>query len=805
MILKTIFIRFYKSFNFDYLRKHHKDSKPQKWEYIDEMWYPYVRVPIDSEVTTIVGANESGKSHLLSAIDKGVSGQRIVREDFCRYSHFFAVEKGKLKYPEFGFEWTNLEEKEKEVVEGACEIEQSFSFDSFLMFRTNQSPMTIYISQGDEFTEYNLTQEAADKITKYLPHIFTIDSEIALPDSVPIKQLAYPSTGSRLESLIRQQRIDLIDSFFEIGSYFADSETVVAQAKNISSRMSPLLSYSKDSATEKEIQKKQKEIDLARKLILNVAQIDPQSLLDLYSALREGKDGHANALIQRMNYHLSTRLNFPLWWVQDKTFELILSPREYDLVFTIRDRTETDYSFSERSSGLKYFLSYYVQYRSHEHLEGRQEIVLMDEPDAFLSSQAQQDLLKIFQAFATPDDGKPPIQVIYVTHSPFLIDKNHSERIRVLDKGVGEEGTRVVKNASKNHYEPLRSAFGAFVGETTFIGNCNLIVEGAADQILIAGAATHMRSKKVSKLETLDLNHVTIVPAGSAPHIPYMVYLARGRDVEQPAVVVLLDSDASGNDAKKKLLRNVLNGKMLLKKDFILQIGDLSNEITLSHLTKLVEIEDLIPLPICVEVVKRYAREICGADSSIIDQITQEAIIEKLSNENTLFDAIEECLEEKSSGESHIEKVGFARITIETVSRLSEDEGNINGLVDFENNMKIFFKRLYKIQRQAERELAEKQISNRIERIKSSFINDRPHGAKREEVYLLLDDLETALDDSDESDKIKHDISQLRRRFDLDENMNEPIANYQEFLTAIEAVKYAGVLSVQVPFSDELL
>jgi hypothetical protein len=75
----------------------------------------------------------------------------------------------------------------------------------------------------------------------------------------------------------------------------------------------------------------------------------------------------------------------------------------------------------------------------------------------------------------------------------FLIDKNNADRIRVLEKGVGDEGTRVVRNVSRNPYEPLRSAFGAFVAETTFIGNCNLMVEGPADQILLGGATTHLR------------------------------------------------------------------------------------------------------------------------------------------------------------------------------------------------------------------------------------------------------------------------------------------------------------------------
>ena len=47
MFLKSVLIRFYKSFNYDYLRK--LDSKVKtrhSWEMFNGMWYPYVTIPI---------------------------------------------------------------------------------------------------------------------------------------------------------------------------------------------------------------------------------------------------------------------------------------------------------------------------------------------------------------------------------------------------------------------------------------------------------------------------------------------------------------------------------------------------------------------------------------------------------------------------------------------------------------------------------------------------------------------------------------------------------------------------------------
>jgi hypothetical protein len=347
--------------------------------------------------------------------------------------------------------------------------------------------------------------------------VFHIDAKVALPDSVPMAFLR-SSTGqtgaTHIEQVGRKARFDLFESVAGMQpSWFSSAQSVQQSASQLFSTFSPFFSsVSRVQPSEGQA------LSLARDLLLKVAEVDPDAFGDLERAIRDGREGHANGIIDQVNDVLAKRLN-PHWWAQDKQFALRVSPREFDLVFTIRDRTGRDYSFAERSQGLKYFLSYYVQYLSHEPI-GKDEILLMDEPDAYLSSQAQQDLVRVFEAFAAEEDGDPPVQVVYVTHSPFLIDKNHAERIRVLEKGVEDEGTRVVKDAAKNHYEPLRSAFGAFVAETAFIGTCNLFVEGIADQVMLAGVSNYLRHSGQSKLNLLDLNQLTIVPAGSASHIP---------------------------------------------------------------------------------------------------------------------------------------------------------------------------------------------------------------------------------------------------------------------------------------------
>jgi len=795
MVLKTVFVRFYKSFNYDYLRKFNEDAKPDPWDMIENMWYPYVRVPLHPKVTTIVGANESGKSHLLSAIKAGLSGEEIERGSFCRYSQFFNVEIDKLRFPDFGFEWTGINSDEQKVVEEL--VATKLPGDSFFLFRVNKTELQLYQDRDIQTRPIILNQKQIEQISKYIPSPFIIKPDLGLPDSIPLRYLS-KNGHSKFDSATRQSRMDLFERILtesEAGK-FKSAQSVNQNAQAIADTFGVLSSHGSLHPSEAH--------SLARDLLCEVARIDPKAFQELYDAIKRGAEGHVEGLIQNINEKLESSLNFPKWWVQDRNFKLRVSPRENDLVFTIRDRTETDYSFGERSSGLRYFLSYYAQYRAHkERVDGRPEILLMDEPDTYLSSQAQQDLLKIFHAFAEPETSIKPVQVVYVTHSPFLIDKNHAERICVLEKGVGDEGTRVVRDAGKNHYEPLRSAFGAYVAETTFIGNCNLIVEGLADQVLLANLATMLRLKGLPSLCTLDLNNLTIVPAGSASHIPYLVYLAKGRDIEQPAVVVMLDSDTAGNDAKALLGRGGPKRKQLLPSKYILSIADLAkNTIIKPAIQKrYVDTEDLIPLPICVKATIRYLTTVCGLDESVANRVDESQIRAGVKENVGIFAGIQACVATVSNGSEHIEKVGFMRAVIDCIrienASLSPDTTLRAEIQELENNFRELFSNINLMIRSATRELTQGHVSEKIKRLKKSFKQDFTVRAKKEQAIVLLENMDAALDDSDEADILRMELQRVRKNHELDHEIGTDIKQFVGFISDLDKLHYAPRLKTQ--------
>ena len=505
--LRTVYVRFYRAFNFDYLRKRHSDVKPDPWDYMEDgTFYPYVKLDIDPELTAIVGANESGKSQLLQAVEYALGRGDPAPGDFCRYSDFFTVAKA-MSVPHFGLHFEDLTQKEAEEVTRLVQLSGAADVSSFRVFRTSVGKATLYI--GDQ--PYEIDElESLDGI---LPRVFRIDPGRAIPNSVPISYLVAGGGAADADpGLSRTDRRRLVQPIVDRAS------DILAQLSDTNALASTVQAIFADaevpaSRSEREVEAHRDQLKLAYDLLVTVGGIHVSAFVRLQEAIGNDDQGLANGIMSSMNDQLERSLNLAKWWSQDRRFRLTVAVREFDLVFTIRDRTGSEYSFAERSDGLRYFLSYLVQFLAHVGDRARSEILLMDEPDAYLSNQGQQDLLRVLQEFTYPTGGAPGGQVVFVTHSPFLIDKNRADRIRVLDKGSSEEGVRVVRDIGRNHFEPLRTALGGFVGETAFIGNCNLILEGLADQIYLAGMSELLNREGVASTGRLDLNRITLVPA----------------------------------------------------------------------------------------------------------------------------------------------------------------------------------------------------------------------------------------------------------------------------------------------------
>ncbi|PSL37466.1 putative ATP-dependent endonuclease of OLD family [Labedella gwakjiensis] len=760
MKLTRVDIRFYKSFNFDFELKAHPKAKREAWEDQDGPWFPFVRVPIDGDITAVVGANESGKSHLLGAIKAALGVTPIDRADFCRYSAQYSVQLEQLRHPEFGA-WFELEPEEERVNLPALK-----NASQFALFRPGAETPFLVVD-GERVP---ITAEELKVLQLRLPGVFVMETDLAIPDSVSIRRLA----GMTRPTLRRPQRSELLEEL----------ETSDRSESSLGTLLVKLLSQSrpvKGASADEEA-----EFNLARKLLLDAARIAPSAFQELHRGLAEGKEGWVEGLVGRMNAAIKENLNIQRWWTQDKQFDLLVEAREHEIALTIQDRTTSTYSFKERSQGLRFFLSYFVQLIAHRLAGNGREILLLDEPDAYLSSVGQQDLLRILHDYARPEDGSLGGQVVYVTHSPFLIDKNAPQRIRVLDKGVDEDGTRVVKDAANNRYEPLRSSLGAYISETAFIGGQNLFVEGAGDQVILAGLSAHIAHVEESTTSVMDLNQVTIVGSGGADGVPYMVYLARGRDTVKPACVALLDGDDAGHRAERVLRRGAdTRRQRILDDDFIVRIDTWADGHSLQTDwgTTPIEIEDLIPVPIArraaLNHIARFTdlTEIAGASFSA------DSILASAQEHNNMWAALGACVNDTFPDE-HLEKAGFAR----EVVKLLELTPNVEAADEIRRRFALLLGDLARLLEDASDRETNERSSDQLARHIHSFLTDHPSGMRKYDAGRLLRQLELATPQDSRADDTRLALTSIRRRYELDDRSHPAVPRFEEFRDAIRAL-----------------
>ena len=769
MRIHEIWVRFYKSFNFDYELKATPGAKERSWQDTPDGWMPHVRVSIEPDVTAVVGANESGKTHLLDAIRIVLTGDGLLQRDFCRTSPLFSVERDSRLYPEVGATFKPDESDVATLQElGVPQLKNG----DLLILRPEPGVINVIDAEDQRVV---LTKAQVDGLEELLPYPHELQTDVALPDSVSISALAQ----SRTTIVSRKKRS-------ELWSFLADIDTS-EQVTNVASSLSAMINATE--AQEPEAQR------LGLDLLTKVARIEESSFKELETAITEEREGLVNGLIQEMNNSIARHLNVSRWWSQDPEFQLRVSPREHELVFTIRDRTGTDYSFAERSRGLQYFLGYYVQLLSHDRSDTRPEVLLMDEPDAYLSASGQQDLLRVLEHHARPDDSDRESQVVYVTHSPFLINRNAGHRVRVVDKGSRDEGTRLVKDATRNHYEPLRTSLGAFVAETAFIGGDNLFVEGIADQVLLAGMNARLLGAGTPPSQSLDLNQVTIVPGGS--NIPYMLYLARGRDQVKPACAVLIDGDTAGETTQKQIKRSGAHRKPIVADDLVVKISDWANEAKLEVTDGVVvrEPEDLVPVNVAVLASRRYAKTFLGLDENETKKLTDHAVTQRLAQKGgCLWDALEEAFAE--AFEAGLGKAGFAK---ELLAYLAESAGGSRppGVPALDKNFATLIHRLADTLRIARERESDDRRDQRLDRIIEAFSADYPSGCIRDRANTALKRIDTAVDDTTAGDIIQAGTARLRREFKLTTEPLKIVEDYPAFLEALKNLRHLERLTHQ--------
>jgi hypothetical protein len=236
------------------------------------------------------------------------------------------------------------------------------------------------------------------------------------------------------------------------------------------------------------------------------------------------------------------------YWSQDRSLEVDFrcdaarpqDPPPFNTGYVLRTRIRNrrhnvTLSFDERSAGFIWFFSFLI-WLSHIRRDAtRDYVILLDEPGLGLHARAQMDMMRFIR-----DQLLPTYQVIYTTHSPFMIDTDQLDGVRTVEDvsdGDAVLGTKVGDRFLSNDQDtlfPIRAALAYDVARRAVTAPQTILVDRPSDILYLKWFSR--------ELQTLGREHLdpewSLVPVGGLDSIAPFATLFAGRTQK---IVVLTD------------------------------------------------------------------------------------------------------------------------------------------------------------------------------------------------------------------------------------------------------------------------
>lgn len=339
------------------------------------------------------------------------------------------------------------------------------------------------------------------------------------------------------------------------------------------------------------------------KVLFEFVGLEPQEILELGRDFKDPsrkptdleiadiaeKKKQRSILLQSASAQLT--LKFREWWKQGEYRFRFEADGDHFRIWVSDDRRPDEIELEGRSTGLQWFLSFYLVFlveRSDAHSDA---VLLLDEPGLSLHPLAQRDLSDFFDNLAKAN------QLIYACHSPFLVDPDRLDRARKVYTGA--DGTTHVTAdlregdaAQRGAAYAVHAAVGLSVAESLLLGCEPVVVEGPSDQHYL----TAMKTLLVGAGRLKPGREIVFPPAGGSKGVRAVASVLGGRDGVLP--IALFDSDVAGRETVKSLRKDLYAGEPHLVLDIAPFVDNLADA----------EIEDLIPVDLMIKELDRWLR-----------------------------------------------------------------------------------------------------------------------------------------------------------------------------------------------------
>lgn len=494
-------------------------------------------VNIDPSITTIVGMNEAGKTSFLTAIAKTNYftadpdfvfdiTQDYPRNELIDFEH--SEEDCDIIKCKYEISDDLLKEIEEEFGKGVF-IAKEFTYTCH--FKSKSSTFVGICANQKVFLEFKISKFNLSDATKEV-----IKKTTSLKDIANIVAIEGDDDLVVFKTEIKK----IIDGGYNTASWTNLLESYIA--KNWIKTKMPKFWYFDDYyplAGKININKlinepPTSEKDKTSKALFELARIKPEEILkateqeyEKYIALLEAS---SNKITNEIFKYWSTNKNLDI----EFKIQNITNPQGHpEKILDIRvknQRHKITLPLDRRSKGFNWFFSFIIWFSKIQADKNSDYVLLLDEPGLNLHASAQADLLRFF------DELSKKYQIIYTTHSPFMVETEHLDRVRTCFET--EEGTIIsdsIQEKDPNTLFPLQAALGYDIAQNLFVSKNNLLVEGPADLIYLTLISSILETEKRTFLK----DNITIVPVGGLDKVSTFISLLRGSKLN---VACLLDT-----------------------------------------------------------------------------------------------------------------------------------------------------------------------------------------------------------------------------------------------------------------------
>lgn len=255
--------------------------------------------------------------------------------------------------------------------------------------------------------------------------------------------------------------------------------------------------------------------------LLNLVGTTPEKVRDVSSSeeLIADLEAASAPITEKICHYWSQNRNLRVSFLVHPGKEQDPPPFDKGLVFETRilnTRHNVTLNVNERSSGFGWFFSFLVWFSQVRKIYGDNLVILLDDPGFGLHAKAQEDLLTYIS-----EELEPYYQVIYTTHSPFMLDARKLRRARTVEDVIERShddrekylGTKVgdrILSSDADTLVPLKAALGYEITQTLFTGKKVLLVERPSDMLYLKWFSERLTQKGRTALDSAW----TITPCG---------------------------------------------------------------------------------------------------------------------------------------------------------------------------------------------------------------------------------------------------------------------------------------------------